>query len=257
MSIIDEIKTLLEKHDTITQTECETIFRLLKNKLESDPIVQKRGPCLICGKFEIDYKIYYQHEKSGTRWINKAKRIIHLTNLIHDRNGLKYKNDFGQIHLKTAMGYFCSNCQKDMKLIAKELRDKYKKEKSEQDQLSKEVLNAFYEQKLKNQMEVFSDESNKIYQRFNALFDIISEKEADDLKNLKYSDFLQTKYWDVVRRQKMKRANFKCELCNSNGKSLNVHHKTYDNHGMEHRYLEDLIVLCRKCHAKFHDKLES
>nr|DAW76172.1 MAG TPA: Protein of unknown function (DUF968) [Bacteriophage sp.] len=37
-----------------------------------------------------------------------------------------------------------------------------------------------------------------------------------------------------------------------------MHHKTYENHGREfNRDIadSDLIVLCRECHEKFHDKL--
>ena len=37
--------------------------------------------------------------------------------------------------------------------------------------------------------------------------------------------------------------------------TVDVHHKTYEHHGQEHRYLGDLVLLCRNCHSKFHDKL--
>ena len=29
----------------------------------------------------------------------------------------------------------------------------------------------------------------------------------------------------------------------------------YDNHSYEHEHLDDLIVVCNKCHAKYHDKV--
>jgi len=45
----------------------------------------------------------------------------------------------------------------------------------------------------------------------------------------------------------------KCELCGKK-KNLHVHHTTYENHGLEHIHLNDLMVLCKICHAKFHDK---
>lgn len=77
------------------------------------------------------------------------------------------------------------------------------------------------------------------------------------IQKMDYKNFLKTPYWDGVRNYKLKRAGYCCELCKSKG-ILNVHHKSYKNHGSEH--LEsvadnDLIVLCRNCHAKFHDKL--
>lgn len=71
--------------------------------------------------------------------------------------------------------------------------------------------------------------------------------------NMPYKDFLNTLYWDLVRTIKKENVNYKCELCNCNH-NLAVHHKTYENHGDEYHHLEDLIVLCSDCHAKFHDK---
>jgi 5-methylcytosine-specific restriction endonuclease McrA len=48
------------------------------------------------------------------------------------------------------------------------------------------------------------------------------------------------------------RARNKCELC---GKRvpLDVHHRTYDRYGDE--LVDDLIALCRECHARHHNVL--
>lgn len=73
------------------------------------------------------------------------------------------------------------------------------------------------------------------------------------LKTMPYQDYLQTPEWADTRRRALGRARFKCELCHS-GSRLQVHHKTYERRGEEDN--KDLIVLCRDCHAKFHDKLE-
>lgn len=83
------------------------------------------------------------------------------------------------------------------------------------------------------------------------------KKIQDAVRSLSYSDFLQTPYWDGVRNYKLRKSGYKCELCGKSG-ILNVHHKTYENHGLEHlRSIanKDLIVLCKDCHYKFHDKL--
>jgi len=72
-------------------------------------------------------------------------------------------------------------------------------------------------------------------------------------QRIKYYDFLQTPYWKIVTYVKRKYANFKCELCNSS-ETPSVHHKTYENLGLEMWNLNDLIVLCKNCHSKFHDK---
>lgn len=73
------------------------------------------------------------------------------------------------------------------------------------------------------------------------------------IQNMEYSDFLQTAYWDAIRSQKLYLSRYKCSLCDDN-QNLQVHHKTYEHHGYEHIYLDDLIVLCGRCHSKHHGK---
>jgi hypothetical protein len=67
-----------------------------------------------------------------------------------------------------------------------------------------------------------------------------------------YSLYLQTPHWQAMRQATWERCGNRCQLCNSQD-GLHVHHRTYENLGRENP--EDLIVLCSKCHAKFHDKL--
>lgn len=74
------------------------------------------------------------------------------------------------------------------------------------------------------------------------------------LATMPYRDYLQTPEWQQRRSYKLRRAGYKCELCNSSGR-LHVHHRTYENRGNED--LRDLIVLCEPCHQKFHDKLST
>lgn len=84
------------------------------------------------------------------------------------------------------------------------------------------------------------------------------ERVESIVKTLYYEDFLKTPYWDGVRNYKLRKAGYCCELCKSKG-VLNVHHKNYENHGLEHLEKiadKDLIVLCKDCHEKFHDKLD-
>lgn len=72
-----------------------------------------------------------------------------------------------------------------------------------------------------------------------------------ELRTMQYKEYLQTEEWQETRRQALKRADFKCQLCNGRG-LLDVHHRTYERRGYENA--KDLIVLCRDCHSKFHDK---
>lgn len=66
-----------------------------------------------------------------------------------------------------------------------------------------------------------------------------------------YHLYLKTPEWKVLRHQALRRANYQCALCTCTG-NLQVHHRHYRNVGNEE--IEDLIVLCRNCHAKHHDK---
>lgn len=75
------------------------------------------------------------------------------------------------------------------------------------------------------------------------------------LKQLSYDEFLRTDYWKEVRQEKLRQCGHKCQICGSTTK-LHIHHNSYRHHGNEAEHLEDLIVLCEKCHALFHQKLK-
>lgn len=81
------------------------------------------------------------------------------------------------------------------------------------------------------------------------------QSRIEQLKSMPYREFLETEFWQEVRKRKLKQARFKCQMCNISNNRLNVHHRTYEHHGEEDMYLGDLIVLCEHCHGKFHDKL--
>ena len=75
---------------------------------------------------------------------------------------------------------------------------------------------------------------------------------AEHILQMPYKDFLQTPYWKAISQKVMKKANYKCQLCNSN-ENLNVHHRTYEHHGYELYHINDLICLCQDCHEIHHD----
>lgn len=77
------------------------------------------------------------------------------------------------------------------------------------------------------------------------------DRRLADLRTMPYADYLRTPEWQDARRAALKRAAFACQLCNASGIELNVHHRTYERRGNE--YARDLIVLCRPCHARFHE----
>lgn len=79
------------------------------------------------------------------------------------------------------------------------------------------------------------------------------QEDAITLRSLPYQEYLKSDHWQTVRSLALERAEHKCAVCDST-QALNVHHKRYDHRGEEQDYIDDLIVLCQSCHAKFHDK---
>jgi len=70
-----------------------------------------------------------------------------------------------------------------------------------------------------------------------------------ELRTMPYQEYLKTDHWQDCRKQAIKRAKHRCQLCNSRTK-LNVHHRTYERRG--HERDDDLITLCESCHSIFH-----
>jgi 5-methylcytosine-specific restriction endonuclease McrA len=68
---------------------------------------------------------------------------------------------------------------------------------------------------------------------------------------LNYKEYLKSDHWVKTKNLALQRSGNKCQLCSSKTK-LNVHHNNYKNLGKEKE--TDLIVLCKLCHQKFHNK---
>lgn len=65
-----------------------------------------------------------------------------------------------------------------------------------------------------------------------------------------YREHLNSPFWQNIRSQVVTRYNGRCCRCGDVG--TDVHHLTYENVGNEN--LEDLILLCRKCHQSEHNR---
>ena len=76
------------------------------------------------------------------------------------------------------------------------------------------------------------------------------------LATMPYADYLHTWEWRRRRAAALRRAGWRCQICNragAPGVPLDVHHRTYERRG--HEAAGDLIVLCRRCHGLYHDLL--
>lgn len=76
------------------------------------------------------------------------------------------------------------------------------------------------------------------------------QERIHELSTMSYYDYLQTPEWNERRKRSMKRAGYRCQVCNAYGVQLNVHHRTYERRGNE--LDRDLITLCKQCHGIFY-----
>lgn len=80
-----------------------------------------------------------------------------------------------------------------------------------------------------------------------------------DLAYRPYYSFLDSQYWNEVRKRVKERDGHKCQICGSE-ENLQAHHKTYEFRGREHLNLETLETICLPCHRQHHvengDKLK-
>lgn len=77
----------------------------------------------------------------------------------------------------------------------------------------------------------------------------IKPERIAELRQMPYSEYLQTLEWKRRRQQAIEIADHRCAVCYS-PKRLHVHHRTYQNVGDEKQ--SDLTVLCSECHDLFH-----
>jgi len=68
-------------------------------------------------------------------------------------------------------------------------------------------------------------------------------------QEMDYQSYLKTQHWAKRRAKALKQSRHHCQLCGANY-DLHVHHNSYDRLGNERD--DDLVVLCRNCHSRFH-----
>ena len=86
---------------------------------------------------------------------------------------------------------------------------------------------------------------------FAFLKEKFTKEDSITLRQMEYVEFLQTQYWRIVRDYVRLTTPAVCVICGRQHR-LSLHHQSYDHHGMEHEYLEDLAFFCRDCHEEVH-----
>lgn len=251
VSFVTELKALIEKikpsSEDITAS-VSLLYRLRSGK--TDPPLKRipksaradlrfTGPCLSCGK-DTRYRKCPSHLMYGDSWLDRFFRDWTRPEEIgHQGQDLTLNGK-----TRFSWGFFmCSDCTDRFAAMNQECSRLYQQRQESSQQKSRDALNA-----------AFRNETLPNWKRFQSLCAVITPEDCEELAALPYRQFLQSAYWTVVKRKALKMADFRCELCNDHG-TVDVHHRTYEHHGYEHAYLEDLTCLCRQCHSKFHDKL--
>ncbi len=75
--------------------------------------------------------------------------------------------------------------------------------------------------------------------------DSILQKAA---KRVSYNEYLSSPYWKVIKNY-LVYIKKQCKICKKT-KRLTVHHRTYEHLGIEYKHVEDLDVLCWRCHIE-------
>jgi 5-methylcytosine-specific restriction endonuclease McrA len=70
-------------------------------------------------------------------------------------------------------------------------------------------------------------------------------------KRIDYDLYLGSKHWKRTRLKAIKRSDYKCQVCGTRKRTLNVHHNNYDNN-LYWEKKTDLIVVCDRCHSMIH-----
>ena len=196
----------------------------------------------------VDFTTEIKCIKCGNVFTDKSVSKERLIGLIYDDYFM-----FGNIFLT------CPECQKaaEKKRVEEQLKYNSKEEKQNREEIIKHNTQYYIKNYLDPNRSFKPGVKSLI--KWNYIINDIGnsdEKEiAEYIQDMEYRDFLNTPYWDAVRSKKLFQAYYKCSLCNGN-ENLQVHHKTYENHGYEHNNLDDLIVLCGNCHSKHHRKGE-
>jgi hypothetical protein len=64
-----------------------------------------------------------------------------------------------------------------------------------------------------------------------------------------YKEYLHSEHWQQMRKKVYESRKAECQKCQGR-KTLEIHHLTYERIG--HESLDDLLILCGKCHEKEH-----
>ena len=81
----------------------------------------------------------------------------------------------------------------------------------------------------------------KMFRKINELLEKFRKKD--------YDEYLGSRRWEDLRRMALERSDYKCDFCDEPYKA--VHHISYPKRYRDD-HVDNLLVVCGKCHAKLH-----
>ena len=70
-----------------------------------------------------------------------------------------------------------------------------------------------------------------------------------------YDKYLLTAHWRGLRAKRLVIDGNRCKLCNDD-KNLQTHHRSYKAMWLPDEEINDLIIICKRCHSLFHKYLK-
>ena len=216
----------------------KAFYRYYDKPLKGESVYHTELKCPCCGNIRVQ---------------NLSK-----TNIIDTIKKIKYKKENGvDKFFYSAVELLCEDCANKKKEKEDREREQYNIDRiSKINSETDEYIEIYLDPCNSFKKEISLSSKIRLIMECSYLND---NKIKNAIQNMDYRYFLNTPYWDGVRNYKLKKSKYRCQLCGNKG-VLNVHHKNYENHGREHIKSvadSDLIVLCKDCHEKFHDKLDN
>ena len=226
---IEEIKNII-----LPNNYYEINYKCDKCKTEDIKYFPKSRDDLI-NNFKKGNKLHKDAAKNFMKYFKNLLWAIKITSnskILNNKNDVNYEDYKIIKKLKRKL----HNAKKEIEL--------YKENGSAS--VCKKCINGYLEEERMNEKSI--EDFIKRETNIDPSFDI---DEYFYLRNIPYSEYLQTEHWKNIRERALLRANHKCRMCGSKEK-LQVHHNTYNNIGNERN--EDLTVLCKECHEFLHDR---
>ena len=221
-----------------------------------------------------DTILIHREEEDLTLYTEHKEMVI---SMLYDKTNYEfYKDKYEMRFMDCKYVYLVIYYNKEVDDIKNKIRYGYYNELSLEDfdkdikEVCSKILNSYRdicsysdvyenEQEMKEYFEYFYPYLNFFNICFIKMRLLTKHCTDEEIKNriraLSYKEeFLHTIYWNHVRFLTLYEHGWKCLFCGTED-NLQIHHRTYKTHGLEHKrevQQKDLMIACKICHKKIH-----